>query len=177
VRRAQLATLATLPLTLFVLAGWCLAMIGTATPASAAYLCTSDYGSIQAAINAAGDGDTVRIVRGLYTETLVINRNITLQGGHPSDCVNKPILNPANTVIDGGAAGSVVSIGGGSTATLDALTLTNGQSDEGGGVYVSGASPTLHNVVVTGNVISPTVTGGSTTPTAAGCLCAMAPSH
>ncbi|HUX76925.1 MAG TPA: hypothetical protein VMY40_09835, partial [Anaerolineae bacterium] len=52
-------------------------------------------------------------------------------------------------------------ITGGSTATLDGLTLTNGHAQKGGGLYVSGASPTLDNVVVTGNVISPT---GSTSP-------------
>ena len=138
-----------------------LAMIGTATPASAANLCTFGYGSIQDAIDAAGDGDTVRIAYGTYYETLVITEDITLQGGWSAKCTTHLYEDPQQTVIDGGAAGSVASITGGSTATLDTLTLTNGHAQKGGGVYVSGASPTLDNLVVTGNVISPT---GSTSP-------------
>jgi len=133
-----------------------LAMMATATPASAANLCTFGYGSIQAAIDAAGDGDTVRIAYGTYHENLVITEDITLQGGWSSKCTTRLYEDPQHTIIDGGAAGSVVSVTTGSTATLDTLTLTNGHAQKGGGLYVSGASPTLDNVVVTGNVISPT---------------------
>jgi len=135
-----------------------LAMMATATPASAANLCTFGYGSIQDAIDAAGDGDTVRIAYGTYYETLTITEDITLQGGWSAKCTTRLYEDPQHTVIDGGAAGSVVSVTGGSTATLDTLTLTNGHAQKGGGLYVSGASPTLDNVVVTGNVISPTGT-------------------
>jgi hypothetical protein len=135
---------------------WLLAMIGTATPASAAILCTYGYASIQAAIDAAGDGDTVRIAHGTYYENLVITEDITLQGGWSTKCTTRVYEDPQYTVIDGSASGSVVSITDVSTATLESLTLTNGHSNKGGGVYASGASPILDNVVVTSNVISPT---------------------
>ena len=138
-----------------------LAMMASATPASANTLCTSSYASIQLAINAAGDGDTVQVVYGTHHENLNITADITLEGGWNKGCGVRTHTDPQYTIIDGGAADHVVEITGGSTATLDGLTLTNGHAQKGGGLYVSGASPTLDNVVVTGNVISPT---GSTSP-------------
>jgi hypothetical protein len=138
-----------------------LAMMSNPTPASASNFCVSSfsgvpYHSIQDAIDAADDGDTIRVAEDTYTETLVITEDITVQGGWSLKCTTHLTDDPQFTVIDGGAAGSVVSISGGSTATLDDLTITNGQSQKGGGVHVSGASATLNNMLVTGNVISPT---------------------
>jgi hypothetical protein len=141
-----------------------LAMMGTATPAGASDLCVTTYpsaafySSIQDAIDAADDGDRIKIYENTYTETLVITENIILEGGWSQKCTTRLTEDPQFTVIDGGAAGHVVEITDVSTATLQSLTLTNGFSDMGSGVYVSGASPTLDNVVVTGNVISPTGT-------------------
>ncbi len=155
-RPLLLATVA-LAMGLFAAVGWWLAMMGTATPAGAATLCApaASY-SIQDAIDDAGDGDTVRIVYGTWHETLVITEDITLQGGWNKDCTVQTYTDPSYTVIDGDASGSVVCITDGSEATLESLTLTNGQAQKGGGVYVLSASPTLSNVVVTSNVISPT---------------------
>jgi hypothetical protein len=164
-RRPYLAVMSATLVTATALVALYLAMMGTAAPASANTLCTSSYGgSVQAAISAAGDGDTVQVVYGTYYENLNIAADITVEGGYSKGCTDRWSLDPADTVINGSAAGSVVSITGGSTAILDGLTLTNGHAQKGGGVYVSGASPTLDNVVVTGNVISPTgtTTGDST---------------
>ena len=140
----------------------CVAVVGTASPASADSLCVSSYPSpsfytsIQAAIAAAGDGDLIKIYQGTYTETLVITEDITLQGGWSQKCTTRLTEDPQFTVVDGGAAGSVISISSGSTVTLDGLTVTNGHAQKGGGLHVSGASATLNNMLVTGNVISPT---------------------
>ena len=160
-RRPYRIVLATLAVAAFLLVGWYLAMIGTATPASADNLCapSSSYTTIQDAINDAGDGDTVQIVHGTWYENLDITETITLQGGWNKGCTVRTPAAPQDTTIDGGAADHVVEITGGSTATLDGLTLTNGHAKMGGGVYVSGASPTLDNVVVASNVISPTGSG------------------
>jgi len=83
-------------------------------------------------------------------------RTSLCRGGWSAKCTTRLYTDPQHTVIDGSAADHVVEITGGSMATLDALTLTNGQSDKGGGVYVSGSSPILNNVVVTANVVTPT---------------------
>ena len=157
-RRPYPLAFATTAVAVFVLAGWCLAMIGTATPAGAATLCApnSTYTTIQANINAAGDGDTIRIVYGTYYENLDITDDITLEGGWFKGCTVRMYTDPQYTIIDGSAADHVVEITGGSTTTLDGLTLRNGHAQKGGGVYVSGASAALNYVVVTENVISPT---------------------
>jgi len=96
--------------------------------------------------------DSSACVRSQRTE------NIIIQGGWNNNCSSRVSTDPAQTVIDGNASGSVISITSNSTATLEALTITNGQSNKGGGVYVSGASPTLDNVVVSGNAISTMLT-------------------
>lgn len=100
---------------------------------SAADYCVSSYGTIQNAVNAAGDGDKVLVPATTYQENLVITRNIVLQGGWDNGCTTRVTTDPTNTVIDGDASGSVISITSNSTATIEALTITNGQSNKGGG--------------------------------------------
>jgi parallel beta-helix repeat protein len=156
-RRVPLVMAATLGVAVLVVVGWLTALVAVPTPVHAAELCAYAYGSIQAAINAADDGDTVLVTYGTYKETLLVTEDITLQGGWDKDCKEQLQTDPSYTIIDGDASGSVVSVTEGSEATLESLTLTNGQSDKGGGLYVLSASPTLSNVVVTGNVITSTV--------------------
>jgi hypothetical protein len=51
----------------------------------------SDYPTIQAAINAAKPGDTVKVLPGTYTEQLIIDKSITLLGsGEASTFINEP---------------------------------------------------------------------------------------
>ncbi|HNQ20860.1 MAG TPA: hypothetical protein PKI46_07365, partial [Bacteroidales bacterium] len=63
---------------------------GTCTVASINGTC---YNTIQGAINAASDGETINVASGTYTENIVINKAITLQG----DNSNIPTINPSNT--------------------------------------------------------------------------------
>ncbi len=121
----------------------------------AADLCVDSYASIQDAINSAGDGHTVRVPVGHYTETLAITESITLQGGWSSGCTSRVTTDPAQTVIDGNQAGSVIRITSGSP-TIEGLTITGGRAAQGGGVHVSDASPALRNTIVSGNVVSAT---------------------
>jgi len=57
------------------------------------------FGSIQDAVNASGDGDTVRVWEGMYYENVVVDRSVTLAGNGSAD-----------TWIDGGRNGDVVQI-------------------------------------------------------------------
>lgn len=57
------------------------------------------YGSIQAAINAAAPGQTLNVWAGTYNENVVVNKTLILQGN-----------GSANTIINGGNVGSVVTI-------------------------------------------------------------------
>ena len=104
-----------------------------------------DQATIQAAINAAGNGDTVLVAPGTYTENIsFLGKNITVtsSGG------------PAVTTIDGGGSGSVVTFTGGETnsAVLSGFTIQDGSTYyAAGGVQVTNASPTIMGNVITGN--------------------------
>src|SRR5438445_404489 len=110
----------------------------------------ADQPTIQAAINAASNGDTVLVSPGIYVENINFNGKaitVTSSGG------------PSVTIIDGGQNGSVVTFDSGETTSsgLNGVTIRNGyasyngsyDSGRGGGIQIINSSPT-----VTGNVIS-----------------------
>ncbi|HVH49846.1 MAG TPA: hypothetical protein VM760_08230, partial [Sphingomicrobium sp.] len=77
-----------------------------------------DHATIQQAINASADGDTVRVAPGEYFERLVIARRITLES---SD-------GPQNTIVDATFLGPVLTITGvGRDTVVQGLTLTHGR--------------------------------------------------
>lgn len=95
--------------------------------------------SIQAAIVAAADGDTVMVAAGTYAEDIdFLGKAIVVVGtGHES-------------VIRGTGNGPVVTLATGEDldSVLDSCTITGGLADQGGGIYVRDSSPTiLRNVV------------------------------
>ncbi|MEI6499839.1 MAG: right-handed parallel beta-helix repeat-containing protein, partial [Armatimonadota bacterium] len=111
---------------------------------------TATYKSIQAAINAAVNGDVVIVAKGTYKENIDFKgKAITVRSTTPtSPAVVK------TTIIDGNKKGSVVAFKSGETATsgLRGFTITNGSTTYGGGVYCeSGSSPTLTNNTIRGN--------------------------
>lgn len=133
------------------------------------------YPAVQPAVDAASDGDTVRISgacgavhqAGGPGQLLALNKSITLQGGWNSTFTTfNPTATP--TYLDAAKLGRVVYITGGSPR-LEHLTLRNGSAatlgggfsgkDAGGGLYAGGASPTLVQVDITNNH-SPDVGGG-----------------
>lgn len=90
--------------------------------------------SIQAAIDAAADGDVLELVAGAWVEDVDFRgKAITLLGHGP------------DTVLQGTGAGPVVTFASGETAAsvLDSVTITGGVAERGGGVFVDGAGPTL----------------------------------
>jgi len=105
----------------------------------------ADQPSIQAAINAAANGDTVLVSPGTYTENINFSgKAITLTSAS----------GPSATIIDGGAKASVVTFnsGEGSTSILSGFTIRNGQSSYyGGGIEINSASPTIIGNIITGN--------------------------
>ncbi len=111
-----------------------------------------DYPTIQAAINASVNGDTVIVYDGTYVENIDYSgKAITIQSASGA----------AKTIIDGGAAGMVVKFdsGEGNDSVLDGFTITNGASDYGSGIYCKdSSSPTITNCVITGNAAN--ITGG-----------------
>ena len=111
--------------------------------------------TIQAAINAALNGDTVLVAPGTYYENIdFMGKAITVtsSGG------------PAVTTIDGGRVGTVVMFrtNEGRNSVLSGFTITKGASynnyqnlgisdSNGGGINISNASPTVSRDIITGN--------------------------
>ena len=65
-----------------VLPGVLAGLVATSVPAEArtVLVVPRDYATIQAAVNAAAPGSTVRVEPGTYTEQLVIDKDLTLTG-------------------------------------------------------------------------------------------------
>ncbi len=111
------------------------------------------YPTIQEAIDAAINGDTIIVAPGTYYENINFNgKNIVLTSIDPSD----PVI-VAATIIDGGGSGSVVTFSGTeiSACQLTGFTITNGIFDSGGGIvggtWDNETHATISNCVITGN--------------------------
>jgi len=87
-----------------------------------------DYPTIQAAIDAADDGDTVLVAGGTYSENLSIIKGITLSGGWDDAFTDRK---PGMSVIDGNALGRVISVTCAVSDTqviIDGFTIQNGDA-------------------------------------------------
>ena len=136
-------------------------LYNTVFPAQNPYISVpGDYRSIQAAIEAATNGDEIVVEPGLYYEQIdFLGKDIVLRSADPED----PEI-VAETIIDGRRRGSVVTFQNGESndAVLKGFTIAGGtgtrdtlihdyQGEEyieesyfGGGIYISGSSsPTI----------------------------------
>jgi hypothetical protein len=105
--------------------------------------------TIQAAINAAGNEDTIIVLPGAYLENIAfLGKAVTLTGTNPQD----PSV-VASTIIDGGGNASTVTFQGSekSSTVLTGFTVTGGDAWFGGGVRGNHAEPTISWCVITGN--------------------------
>ncbi len=104
----------------------------------------TDHTTIQAAIDASENGDVVCVNAGTYVENIdFTGKAIEVRG----------VDGRALTVIDGDAAGPVVTIASseGADSILHGLTLTGGRATNGGGLFIDGASPTVSAVAIDDN--------------------------
>ena len=111
----------------------------------------SEYATIQSAIDASYDGDTVEVGPGTYAEGLNFGgREITVRS----------TAGAASTIVDPVSGRCFTATGQkGAAARLEGFTLRGGSAQYGGGVYVSSSSPVIANCVITGNVAT-SVGGG-----------------
>ncbi len=106
-------------------------------------LVPSQYPTIQAAINAAVEGDTVIVALGTYTGAEFRGPRITVRSIDPND----PDI-VASTIIDCNNAFSIgFGCGSGTTSTISGFTIINGTQ----GIRCIQASPTITNCVISGH--------------------------
>ncbi|MCZ6835091.1 MAG: hypothetical protein O7G85_04890 [Planctomycetota bacterium] len=107
-----------------------------------------DYATIQEAINAASDGDTVAVSKGVYNENIVIYKGITVRSTNPT----KPSV-VEQTIIDAEGIGCSVVIINHNDAVLKGFTITGGNAtclfpdNQGGGIYIEGEPEVSHCVI------------------------------
>ncbi len=107
------------------------------------------YCTIQTAINASVNGDTIEVAPGTYVENLnLAGKSISIESRDGK----------LATIIDGSAAGAVVTASASETFALDGFTIRNGSASSGGGVNCILCTVTLTNSTVSGN--SAVIEGG-----------------
>lgn len=107
------------------------------------------YSSIQAAVNAAANGDVIQVAPGTYFENLNFSgKAITITSTQ----------GPQSTIIDGGSAGPVVTFvsGEGPQSVLSGFTIQHGRAQaaslySGGGIRISNSSPTIRGNIIRNN--------------------------
>jgi hypothetical protein len=141
-------------------------IVRAGTPITVCLAGGCDYTTIQAAVDAAGDGDIIKIAAGHYTQrntydglaqVVYLKKTVTLRGGYTTTnwAVSDPAAYP--TILDAQGQGRVIYITGNISPTLQGLFITGGNpaglrgnpadnDDAGGGVYIVTAQATLiHN--------------------------------
>jgi hypothetical protein len=98
--------------------------------------------TLQAAINAAQNGDTVLIPAGTYTESLTIDKSITLTG-----------VTSATTIIRAAGNQRVITVTSGHDLRVEHLAIVGGRagSAEGGGIRIENGRLQLIDVIVADN--------------------------
>lgn len=112
-----------------------------------------DYTTIQFAIDAAIDGNTVIVQPGTYQENLDFDGKNIIVGSLFLTSGNSSYI--SQTILDGNKEASVVTFENDEdkNALLIGFTVTNGIGNafRGGGIFIYDASPTLKNLFIIGN--------------------------
>ncbi len=108
------------------------------------------YGTIQQAVDAANDGEVIRVSAGVYFENLDIEgRSLTIEGNYNSSCT---ATGGGTTRIEGSAHNDSTFAFENSTVTLRNLEITWGGGSFGGGIQaLVGSQITLDNADVFNN--------------------------
>ncbi|MFH1864651.1 MAG: right-handed parallel beta-helix repeat-containing protein [Candidatus Eisenbacteria bacterium] len=105
-----------------------------------------DFLTIQEALNASSDGDTVLVAPGTYEGPG--NRNLVFGG---ASVVLRGTGERDEVIIHCDGVGHGFYIGGDAEPVIENLAIANGDTVRGGGMYLEGTSPTIRNVRFVGN--------------------------
>jgi fibronectin-binding autotransporter adhesin len=126
------------------------------TPESGSYVgCTQVFTNVQAAVDAASGGETIKVATGVYTDisaregitqVVYLSKTVTIQGGYTTTNWTMPFPITQPTTLDAQGQGRVVYIAGNISPTIEGLRITNGNARGlpggypvgwgGGGVYL-----------------------------------------
>jgi uncharacterized repeat protein (TIGR01451 family) len=148
---------------------------------------TCDYATIQAAVDAAGSGDVIKVAASTYTDVqarpappgysgpavvtqvVYVDRSLTIRGGYTTAFVDPPDPVANATTLDAQGQGRGLFITGIVTARIEGLVITGGDAtglggstggyDGGGGVYVITATAGISNCLIHANTASSTLGG------------------
>ena len=111
----------------------------------------ADYTSIQEAIDASFDGDTIIVQPNTYYENINYYGKSIILGSLFFTTGDTSYI--SSTIIDGGYLGTVVTFGlhAESTTVLTGFTIQNGYNDYGGGIYCELSNPTISFNSIIGN--------------------------
>jgi hypothetical protein len=179
--KAHSLTALALGLGLALLAVWAMSSknstVDAASPAEL-HVCPTDcaYSSIQDAVDAASDGDTIKVAAGTYdtvvtlgtyTQVVIIYKSVTIQGGYTTAFTEPPDPAGNPTILDAQGQGRVIAATGELTSinpTIAGLHITGGDAsgfggavaggDAGGGVYALGAAVTISDCTIYSNTAS-----------------------
>ncbi|MCW2922840.1 MAG: Ig domain protein group 1 domain protein [Thermoleophilia bacterium] len=132
----------------------CAALAGAPVTAPAATLSVCGtcvpYSTIQAAVDAAGNGDTIDVAAGTYTGNTTISKPVYLRGPqHDVDARTRP-GGAGEAVLVGGAGGPALTITKG--ASIDGFTVSGATTGAGIDITPDGDGTVLRNTIVTDNV-------------------------
>jgi hypothetical protein len=111
------------------------------------------YRTIQAAINIANAGDTVKVLPGTYSEQVTLNKNIVLMGsGYENTIITGP-FSPSVSMSNGKIQWFRITSLYGNGINISGGTVTNNViiSCTGGGIFCNSGSGTIINCVVRNN--------------------------
>jgi uncharacterized repeat protein (TIGR01451 family) len=137
----------------------------TATAGNVFTVCLSgacDFDTVQAAVDAADDGDEILVATGTYTgvsaragvtQVVYISKSVTLRGGYTITNWHTPNPISTPTTLDAEGQGRVLYLKGRVSPTFEGLRLTGGSAeglgggpsgeDVGGGLYVNVSAITI----------------------------------
>ena len=150
---------------------------------------TCDYTTIQAAVDAASEGDVIKVATfsyhgviarprndvvstGVVSQVVYISKTVTIRGGYTKhfNAPPDPVANP--TTVDPEGQGRGIYITGGISPVIEGLRITGGDArglggyhpsfdwSVGGGVYIISATATMSNCQVFGNTVNDPPYGG-----------------